>query len=302
MALVQRVSNVGVHENWGALDFGRRPNETLERYPGAAVARNVFINRTTAGKAEDLRPRVDAALRPFLTAGTPKVYISIKTPIAATRNGDWNAKYAQLGAHLAAINTSPHPTVVDFLAWHEPENDFSSGAAYAHYANKVRQHMKAGGGEAVNVGYSAMAYQWSPNRPATANPAQWRQAEMDFYCVDVYSGRSYRLDIILPEHSGFLRWFREIADFGSRSGAYRVTERGFETPSQTYPEVRYELRNETITREFDWLRDNAVGKKCYDYVYWSSSGTEDATGLLLDPTGETIVAARIAEFFQLNRL
>jgi hypothetical protein len=293
------VTNVGVHEKWTAPDYGRRPEQILQRFPGATIGRNAFINRTGSTTPEDLRPFVNRALEPFVNAGTPRVYVSVKTPIPATRNGDWNDRYRQLGEHLAQLNRAGR-IGVEFIAYHEPENVFSSGAAYAHYANKVREQMKRGGGNDINVGYTAMAYQWSPNRAATANPAPWREAEMDFYSVDVYSGRSYPLEAILSEHSGFTRWYREIADHGSRSGRYRVTERGFETPSSTNPTKRFSLRNQSINREFNWLRNSRIGRLCQDYIYWNSSGTEEAMGLKLDSSGEQVLATRIAEFAKLN--
>lgn len=287
----------GVHEKWTAPDNGRNPAEVQARYPGASIGR-VFTGAALT-TVQDLRPIADNWLQPYVDAGTDVVYISFKTAIADTRNGLWNTRFRELGAHLAAkmVQTGK---VYKLIWWHEPEDDMT-GTAFAHAFNKVRTWAKTDAPN-LKVVWSSMAYQWAPNWNNTASiggktddVAAWQDVIADEYATDAYQGRSFPLDQILPEHPGVARWLNLIV--GTKP--FSVTERGLETPNSApnpthNATANYPLRNATIQREFDWIRTNDVGQRCENYIYWNSSGTEESSSLKLDSTGEDTLAAAIA--------
>lgn len=294
----------GVHEKTTAPDNGRTPAEVMARFPGARIF-NVFTGAALT-TVQDLRPRFDTEMAKFIPLAPPSgeppiiVIYRVKTAVADTRNGLWNARFQELGAHIAAYMAA-HNIVVIFVWWHEPEDDMN-GTAFAHAQNKVRQFIKTGGPN-VLCGWACMAYQWAPkpSNPSqsiankTDDVAAWQSVETDILFADAYNGRSFPLDQILPEHPGIARWLELIV--GDRD--FAISERGFETPNSatgaTHNTVaNYPLRNETITREIGWLENSPVGQRCKYYVYWNSSGTEASSALKLDPTGEDTLAAGIA--------
>lgn len=287
----------GVHEKWTAPDNGRNPAEVQARYPGASIGR-AFVSGVL-NTVEDLRPKVLSVLQPYLDAGTDIIYVSVKTNIADTRNGLWNARFNELGVYLGQL-MAQHNCVIKLVWYHEPEDDMN-GTAFAHAFNKVRQHAKTGYADLIVV-WSSMAYQWAPNWNNTASiagktddVAAWQNVIADEYATDAYNGRSFPLDQILPDHPGVARWLNLIV--GTKP--FSVTERGLETPNSApnpthNATANYPLRNATIQREFDWIRTNDVGQRCENYIYWNSSGTEESSSLKLDSTGEDTLAAAIA--------
>lgn len=290
---------IGVHEKWTSPDFGRTPADVKVRFPGADIGRP-FVNELT-GSPENLRPKALSALQPHLDAQVKVAYLSIKTPRNDTRNGLWDGQYRTLADYLMVDLKNQYPnTEIKFIPWHEPEDDMT-GLQFQGYFNRVRDTMKAAQPN-LKVCAAYMTYQWAPNWNNTASiggktdvPSDWL-VTADEYCVDVYSGRSFPLDQILPEHPGFARWYATLLPAGA---SYTVTERGFETPNTATgathnTEANYPLRNDTIAREFAWLKTQPDGLRCTNYIYWNSSGTEESSHLKLDGTGEDALATAIA--------
>lgn len=280
---------IGVHEDW--TDGGRTPAQVKVRYPGAKIGR-AFTGapKTTV---QDLRPSVKTAIQPYLDANVKKIYVSVKTDIASTRAGSWNARYTELGVAIASWQTQYNCEII-LIPWHEPEDDFTDGLAYVHYYNKVRSFTKAGS-SAVKVKPCFMTYHWAPNSNNTASidgktnsPSHWLNGlEMgDGICYDAYNGRSFPLDQIAHEHPGVARL---IANLPS-TVRLNMGERGWETPSSTNTTNRSALRVTTMDREFDWLLSGANGAERYDDVtLWSSPGTEGSPGLVFDAAAEDLV-------------
>lgn len=277
---------VGVHEKWIAPDYGRTPTQVKVRFPGSNVGR-AFVNGVQSC-GTNLRPKADNVLNPYFVARTAVVYLSIKTDPEDTAAGLCNNQIAILASHLSLKMNQYPETTIKFIWYHEPEDDMT-GTLFASAFNRIRPIVHTYSSNRVKIVYSSMAWQWRPGSSRTSVPSQWRAVVADEYTSDVYSGRSYELGVILPEHPGFARWLAELV--GNRP--YGITERGFETPSSTNPTVRYQLRNDTITREFAWLKNTPAGQRCQTYIYWNSSGTEESQGLRLDPTGETRLATEI---------
>jgi hypothetical protein len=137
-----------------------------------------------------------------------------------------------------------------------------------------------------------LGYHWALNSGGTAsiggktnNPSDWFTGlkMTDGVTIDCYNGRSFPLDQILTEHPGFSRWIQYLPS----NIRYALTERGWETPSSTNGTNRSALRATTMRREFDWfLSADPIAARCDDYIVWSSPGTEDADGLIMDAAAE----------------
>jgi hypothetical protein len=285
---------IGIHEDWTATPPGRTPAQVLARYPKSGIGRCFTGNPITT--VQDLRPKVLSTLKPYLDAGTPVIYISIKTDIAKTRNGDFNTKYAEVGGQISGLKAE-YDTDIVVIPWHEPEDNFSSGDAYVHYYNKVRDNIKLGGPD-VKVKPCFTAYHWAPGAAGsiggkTNDPSLWFTGLKmdDGAAVDVYSGRSFPLDQILPEHPGFARW----VSFLPASVRISITERGWETPSSTNSTNRSALRAATEEREFNWLlSSDPTARRIDDYIIWSSPGVEGAQGLIQDAAAVAKIDAFLA--------
>lgn len=285
----------GVHEDPTA--GGRTPAQVKAKYPHAIWGRAFVAGEQATGT--DLRPKFDNLIPSYLSAGL-KVIVSVKTNVADTRNGLMNARFVELGAHLEAT----YPTSdVEVIWYHEPEDNMD-GQAFVHAFNKVHDKIQEGGPN-VKVGMASMTYQWAMNWNNTAsigghtdNPSEWLSyngvpLKADFLAADVYSGRSFPLDQTLGAHPGYVRWLDEFAEplmaLRSEQIPIYLTERGFETPSSTEPTTRYQMRVDTIEAEFAYLA--AATEPITKYIFWSSPGTENAPGLVMDPTAEDAIIA-----------
>lgn len=280
------MQTIGIHEDWTATPPGRTPTKVIERYPKSGIGR--CFTGSPIITVQDLRPKVLATLQPYLTAGTKKIYISIKTDITQTSAGSWNARYTELAVYIAQLKVQYNVDII-VIPWHEPEDNFSSGTAFVTYYNKVYDAVKAGS-SAVKVKPCFLSYHWAPGTGGsiggkTNTPGLWftNLKMTDGVTVDVYSGRSFPLNQILMEHPGFSRWILYVPN----TVRINLSERGFETPSSTNSTNRSSLRASTMRREFDWLlTSDPIAMRCDDYTIWSSPGAEKAAGLIMDAAAE----------------
>lgn len=246
----------------------RAPDAVKTLFPGVSLTREFVAGVLSTPKS--LIPAVERVCRPAWNAGQTPIY-SMKLDRDQVAAGKWDAPVADLAAWHA---TQPAAYLVP---WHEPEDDMTA-AQYVPYFNRIADRVRSVNTRLPLV-YAAMAYQWAPKSGGgslagrTDTPAVWAQVDADVLGVDVYSGRSFPLTAILPEHPGFARWLGELA--GDRP--YMVTERGFEAVPD-----KYQVRADQIRREGWWLRSDPVGQRCMGYVYWNTAGTESSSSLLLD--------------------
>lgn len=250
---------LGVHED-------REPQFTRERFPRAKLFRE-FIPGVL--KPQSLVDKVRRLGEPVWANGGVLV-VSFKPDLKAVASGDWDTHLQGLAGWLRA---SAGPTFV--VPWHEPENDMR-GSQFVSMFNHVRRVMKDEY-PTLTVIHSAMAYQYRLNGKAE-NTGEW-VTEADLNTCDVYSGKSFPLDQILPEHPGFKRWF---AEFGGKS--WGITERGFHASAGSIDDCK--KRAAVIRREAEWLARNP---SCAMYIYWNTSGTEDNPDLVLDSRGEDVL-------------
>ena len=279
--------SIGIHEDWTATPPGRTPAQILQRYPRSGIGRCFTGKPLTT--VQDLRPKVLATLKPYLDAGVKKIYISIKTDQVQTKSGAWGARYYELGKAILDIQAE-HDVEIVVIPWHEPEDDFVSGRDFVKYYDAVHGPIANAGGPDIKIMPCYMTYHWAPGsggsvRGKTNSPNEWFNASImrDGVIADVYSGRTFKLENTLLEHPGFARWVQYVpAELEINLG-----ERGWETPSSTFPANRSQLRVATMHREFLWLlSDHPVAKRIKDYTIWSSPGTENAVGLIMDHAAE----------------
>lgn len=274
------MKHFGVHEE--ATTGGRTLERAKIAFPYSNLSRAFVPNLVRS----DFVKKVEAALRPHIRMGGEdhKVYLSLKTDQTLTARGGYVNAYGNVAKYLCKEGLCHRVSVIP---WHEPEDNFV-GTLYQRYFYNVRTAMKNKCPD-VQVGTATNSYHWDTKwnnknvsvAGKTDNPLDW-WVEADFKGIDIYSGRTWKLNKILPELNAFNRWHEH--NVGDEP--YQVNERGFATPSKNEPFEQYELRAATILREFEWLKNDRIGQKCEDYLFWNSSGRERDESLVLDPLGE----------------
>lgn len=262
----------GVHE-------AESPMDMTSRFPGAGWTREFIAGAggrplDPSTTATQLIAKVSAKAGPAWAAGLGAV-VSLKVDLVAVAAGEWDDRLTTLGHAVAGQQ-------IVLVIWHEPENDMTAETFVAGFT-AARTALKSAAPD-LTVAYSAMAYQWRPLSTSTADPTAWAAVDADLYLVDVYSGKSFPAETILPEHPGFVSWYTEMiaAHPGRRWG---VSERGI---------LAGPTRVDTINREAAWLADTAAGRSCALYVWWNTPGTEGDARWLLDAAGEQAITALIA--------
>lgn len=250
----------------------RTPEASLAKFPKLRLFRVFVPNVLPVG--DYLVSKVGVACDLAWEAGMTPV-VSFKLAPADVAAGKWDTKLTNLGKWLSQ---KPEAWVVP---WHEPENDLTAVEFVSMY-NRIYSKIKSVN-PSVKIGYVAMAYAWRSGDSRTANPAAWKPAKSDFFACDVYSGNSFPLTKILPEHPGFTRWRENIVG----SGTYLIAERGF-FASTSNQKIERALQ---IKREADWLISSELGKKCLAYMYWNTPGQENNQALVLDGPGEVALNA-----------
>ncbi len=260
---------LGVHED-------AKPAATTSRYPAALWGREFVAGRDgvplpESTTASQLTGAVLAKVQPHTSTGGGCV-LSLKAPMAAVARGKWDAR-------LGAVAKALEGLAVIVLLWHEPEDDLKA-SVFVPGHNRGRQVLQQQN-PGLEVGYAGMAYQWRPGSKTTGDAVAWAgDLQADLYLADVYSGVSFPATAILPEHTGWVRWYAEMvaAHPGRRWG---VAERGI---------LAGPTRVATIAREAAWLASDPIGQKCEMYLWWSTGGQEGNPGWVLDAAGEAAVS------------
>lgn len=271
---------IGVHDKRGPAVVGGA-------FPGASVGREFVAG---VQPPADLRAKVEALAKPWLTAGG-QVYISFKPRPEDVAAGAWAPWLRKLGAWVA-----DHPGV-RLIVWHEPEDDMP-GSLFHPMFNRCRDDLKWGW-PGTTVAYCAMAYQWRKTGKAGAAPDGWQKVVADEYLVDVYSGVSFPETAILPEHPGFVGWYAAMVAPKLAAGqavSWGLGERGFQAKSS-------ETRATAIRREADWLgglpaayaAGGSATRPPMLYLAWNTGGTENDLRWLLDPDGESALRYLLAK-------
>ncbi|MBL7253292.1 hypothetical protein [Paractinoplanes lichenicola] len=282
-----RTVSIGVHE-----DPDVTPAETRRNYPAARIGREFIPPLKPGVNPRKVLDKIKEFAEKWSDGG---VYVSYKPPPREVRAGAWTDVHRGIGQWLAK-----HPEVA-VIVHHEPEGGAGrlEGPEFARMFKQARDEIKDGWSGA-RVVYCAMAYQWGPSGDVMKNPAPWRGVEADEYLCDVYSGKTFPTEFILPKHPGYVAWYDQIVRPRLRNGetvAYGLAERGFMGND--------ELRAKAIRRESAWLRGvfekyeasgDLLDLPPCAYLAWSSVGWENEKGWLLH--GDSAVAMRelLADF------
>lgn len=258
----------GVHEETDHTN----PTATVTRLGGNAT--RVFTGGTLA--PQSLIAKIEAVSLPSWKAGLTAVW-SFKPGTGDVFNGKWRAPVEELADYLKA-----HPdrkTVV--IPWHEPENDDKSfprgGVDFVRMFELVAGWMR-GRHPKVVLAHAALAYRYA-RQLDDKQAATWRTSA-DVHCADVYSGRSFPLTAILPEHPGYQRWRRCVA----RDSAWGITERGWTIDAPGEQAVRAA----SMAREAAWLAGQRDQPEWY--LLWNTGGTEGDKGLKFDSGAERVAS------------
>lgn len=265
---------VGVHD-WRSYD------ESMRVFPGMTQVRE-FVPGVRKPETTDLSQKIMRLAQPALDKGlTP--WVSFKLDPTDVHQGRWDVQLSDVASEV--------PESVFLIPWHEPENDMSA-SEFTGMFDTVASRLKEYGGQQPVV-YSAMAYQFRPGSASTNIAPDWFPETADIYAVDVYSGGTWPVDYILPEHPGFKRWNEKRLLVEERDGISRpwaVTERGFITSDN------HGARADTIRFEAAWIQDS----DCSAYIYWNTQGTEGNPDILLDRRGEEAVAELISDLSEVD--
>jgi hypothetical protein len=243
------------------------PEAVRNTFPGVTHTRP-FIHKSPNAYLDD--PREDSLVRRVERACTPSwdaemvpVY-SFKLHPGQVAEGRWDGQVRE----LAAWHIGRKPALA--VLWHEPEDNFT-GENYRDYFNHLARVMRAENDKLPLV-YAAMAYHWAPGgnggsiEGRTDETDGWNAVEADLRCCDVYSGKSFELELTLDNHPGFQRWLRRMVP----DGRYGITERGFSLKNNPNGQ---QVRAQKIEEESAWLSNTEDGRRCSMYLYWNTKGS-----------------------------
>lgn len=277
---------LGVHEQYQS-DAATTPEATKTRYPLTAITREF---KAGVIKPQNLLPAMKTLCEKVWTAGLV-VNVSFKLSPAEVFNGQWRPFIDQLGHYIVDQGRMAQTVIT---VWHEPEDDtrdsfpngvksgkvisFKTGEEFVRYFNTVHGWLKEVNPNIV-TSHAALGYGYRPNVGGpgdksawVGNPEQW-VTYADVQAIDIYSGRSFPLDMNLGTSEAFKRW-KGSRPLGSRWG---VSERGW-----TAPVGFHEKRAESIKAEFEWLASLPREERPAFYIVWLTEGVENDPNLRPD--------------------
>ena len=260
---------LGVHQQ-------QIPKSTAQEFAGHRGTR-IFVANVI--RPTDLVKKLKIQCADTWAAGQVAVW-SFKPHPADVKNGKWKKPVEDLARYLKANPKAKTAIVI----WHEPENDlpkwFKKPEDFVSLFNTVHGWIVAIYPDAWTC-HAALAYKYGINKGGItdADAKRWR-TKARVNAIDAYSGRTWPLNQILPEHPGYVRWRRHVAP----TGAWGVTERGWTCPAKDNKK-----RAQVMEREFAWLKSLPKEQRPIVYLVWSTSGTENDQGLVLDAQGKTAV-------------
>lgn len=279
---------MGVHEQYQAGPNRTTPEGTRERYPHATVTREFKSGVITP---QNLIPSLKTLCQATWDADMTCV-VSFKFDPENVYNGKWQPHIEQAMRWIEDNKESERTIVV---IWHEPEDDandsftgtkakgraFADGATFVRYFNKVHGWIKSANPRirtshaALGYGYRAKRGGPGDNSAWVADPTQWI-TNADIHSIDIYSGRSFPLEMTLETSAAFNRW-KSTLPVGAKWG---VSERGWIADTGKSVE-----RANSIRSEFNWIASLPTGELPTFYIGWSTEGTENDPKLILDDNG-----------------
>lgn len=259
---------IGIHENYQ----GKTPTtleRTASRFPLLQVTREFEAG---ALPAQDLVKRMVARCQPAWDAGKTAVW-SFKPAPADVASGAWEPYVLRLAHHIKDKGLQDRLVVV---IWHEPENDFDDPAEFVTLFDTVHDWLMSVDPTIV-TSHAALGYYY---RNISVEAARRWTTKATIHSIDLYSGRSFPLQMTLGTSTAFRTW-KQSRPAGARWGA---SERGWIANAGMS-----QLRVESIDAEADWLAALPVDDLPDFYCVWNTVGTENDPAIVLDDAGEAAV-------------
>ncbi len=259
---------VGVHENYQgnrATTFAR----TAGSFPGTEVTREFTADVL---QPQDLVRHLVARCQPIWEASKVTVW-SFKPDAAAVDSGRWKPHVEALAAY---IKKNRLQSKVIVCVWHEPENDFRQPEDFVRLYNTVHDWIKSVD-PSIQTTHAALGFYY---RNVSAPTAKRWITKADIHSIDIYSGRSFPLDMTLGTSKAFQTW-RKALPAGAKWG---VSERGWIADSTKAVE-----RVASIEAEAEWLAALPVAERPAFYIVWNTPGTENDPKIVLDNAGTAAV-------------
>lgn len=272
---------LGVHEQYQG-ENATTPTDTISRYPRAMVTREF---KGGVVKPQNLVPSVTNLCQDIWDAGLV-ANVSFKLSVEDVTNGGWQI-YVQQLCRFLVDNGRVGKTVLTF--WHEPEDDavdsypngtkktglsFANGAEFVTYFDTIHDWCKAVHPN-ITTSHAALGYGYRPKiggpgdkSAFVTNPDAWK-TKADINAVDIYNGRSFPLDVILPDSEAFKRWR------ASHDGPWGVSERGWTAGPDASAQ-----RASAILAELSWLA--TTPDQPVFYIIWLTEGVENDVNLKPD--------------------
>lgn len=283
---------MGVHEQYQAGPNRTTPEGTLERYPLARATREFKSGVITP---QNLIPSLKTLCQATWDADMTCV-VSFKFDPENVYTGQWQPHIEQAMRWIEDNKVSEQTIVV---IWHEPEDDandsftgdkargraFADGETFVKYFNKVHGWIKTANPR-IRTSHAALGYGYREKRGGpgdksawVADPSKWI-TNADIHGIDLYSGRSFPLEMTLETSTGFNRW-KSTLPVGAKWG---VSERGWIADAGKSVE-----RANSIRAEFSWLAALPTDQLPAYYLVWTTEGTENDPKIILDESGRLAV-------------
>ncbi len=274
---------LGIHEQYQAGPNRTTPEKSKARYPQMAVTREFKPGEI---EPQNMIPSLKNLCQATWDAGLVCV-VSYKFSRAEVRNNKWRP-FIEQGVSWLRDNGLSTRTIL--VPWHEPENDFKTGGEFVEYFNKVHGWVKETDPN-LYTSHAAMAYHYrDKGKIGNDNLASTWATDADIQSLDIYSGRSFPLNMTLGTSSAFKRWKATVAN----GQPWGVSERGWITGKFGGSAERVA----SIRAEFDWLTTLPREDLPYFYIVWNTEGTEDDPQIILDAAGREAVNEGFARLYE----
>lgn len=270
---------IGIHENYQ----GKTPTtlaRTAARFPLMQVTREF---EGGALPAQDLVKRMVARCKTAWEAGMTAVW-SFKPAVADVTSGAWRPHIHNLAQYIKDHQLQDQVVVV---VWHEPENDFKHAADFVSLFNTVHDWLMAVDPTIV-TSHAALGYYY---RNISVEAARRWTTKSTIHSIDLYSGRSFGIEMTLGTSTGFATW-KQSRPASARWG---VSERGWIANAGMS-----KLRVDSIRAETDWLVALPAADRPDFYCVWNTVGVENDPLIVLDGPGEAAVNDMFTRLAALN--
>lgn len=213
-----------------------------------------------------------SASRWFSPGSLPATFSRAYSGTAIGAKADvWSSFKDASDANLTAYVKAADPGT-KMVLHHEPEGDYSNGAAYVSWFDKERAVIKAANPN-MPVVHAAAGYQYRPK--GFGADCSYVPKDADIYTIDTYR-RTVDDMVPLAQDDRFQRWLSCIPA-GKPIG---ITEYG--RGIAPFTNEMNALRAENIAKDAAYLRSNPAGHKAVVWMYWWTTGSDGSNWRFTD--------------------